>query len=171
LLQVAQHLTEVEWFGGADRRAMLDALQGKASKRKTWLFFFACCRRHWRWFTDAKSRERIQAAERLVDQGDVPSGFSLLDCSLRGQRIFAVEWRPNAPPVDWGPEGLRAVGDMFKFRRGDSRREDVAQCDLLRELFGNPFQPTGLDRSLRTLDTEALARTAYEHRSYTLGDS
>jgi hypothetical protein len=44
------------------------------------------------------------------------------------------------------------------------RAEPVAQCDLLREVYGNPFRPVLLDPAWRTSVVVSLARAAYDDR-------
>jgi hypothetical protein len=47
-----------------------------------------------------------------------------------------------------------------------ARQERAAQCDLLRDVFGNPFRPAANDNSWRTADTVGLARAIYEDRAF-----
>jgi hypothetical protein len=45
-----------------------------------------------------------------------------------------------------------------------SPEEAAVQCDLLRDIFGNPFRPTVLDRSWLTATVTSLARGAIQDR-------
>jgi hypothetical protein len=47
-----------------------------------------------------------------------------------------------------------------------ARREGQAQCDLLRDIFGNPFRPAPVDPSWRTPVVVAIARRAYDERDF-----
>jgi hypothetical protein len=47
--------------------------------------------------------------------------------------------------------------------------EHAAHCDLIRDVFGNPFRPVTLDRSLLTPTVASLAEAAYEHRELPSG--
>jgi hypothetical protein len=52
-------------------------------------------------------------------------------------------------------------------RRTDARRaEEAAQAGLLREIIGNPFQPSPLDPAWFTSDVVALARGIYADRAF-----
>src|SRR5262245_14575590 len=60
-------MTEAEWEKGAEPTAILEFLFGRVSNRKLRLFGVACCRRIWHLFSDGRSREAVEVAERLAD--------------------------------------------------------------------------------------------------------
>jgi hypothetical protein len=66
-------VTEAEWLGGADPRAMLEFLRGKASDRKGKLFSVACCLRVWHLLADERLHEAVILAERHAD-GEATDG-------------------------------------------------------------------------------------------------
>jgi hypothetical protein len=47
--------------------------------------------------------------------------------------------------------------------------EFLAHCDLLRDLFGNPFRPSTSDPAWRTPDAVELAQAAYDERHLPAG--
>jgi hypothetical protein len=51
-------------------------------------------------------------------------------------------------------------------RRAAVAAERAAQCDLLRDLFGNPFRPAWLLADWASPQAEAIARAAYEDRDF-----
>jgi hypothetical protein len=53
-------------------------------------------------------------------------------------------------------------------RKWNARRdgEYAAQCDLIREILGNPFRPVTLDQAWLTPDVVSLARTIYHERTF-----
>jgi hypothetical protein len=44
--------------------------------------------------------------------------------------------------------------------------ETAVQCDLIRDIFGNPFRPVAFDPRWRTADVTTLARGIYEDRAF-----
>jgi hypothetical protein len=44
--------------------------------------------------------------------------------------------------------------------------EELAQADLVRDIFGNPFRPVAIDPAWRTETVLALARGIYEERAF-----
>jgi hypothetical protein len=46
------------------------------------------------------------------------------------------------------------------------REEEVAQCHLFRDIFGNPFHPVAFDPSWQTSSAVGLARAMYESRDF-----
>jgi hypothetical protein len=57
----------------------------------------------------------------------------------------------------------------------DHRREQVAQCQLLRDIFGGPLRHVGVDPSWLTADVVQLAQVVYDERAFVrlanLGDA
>jgi hypothetical protein len=60
-------MTEHEWLTSNDPTLMLEFLRGKVGDRKLRLFEVACCRRIWRFVTDAESRAVVEITERFAD--------------------------------------------------------------------------------------------------------
>jgi hypothetical protein len=61
---------------------------------------------------------------------------------------------------DTGPEVIRAAGE----RAGDAARR--GQCDILREMFGNPFRDAALAPSWLTPAVVGLASFIYEEHAF-----
>ena len=53
-------------------------------------------------------------------------------------------------------------------RKWNARRdaESAAQCELIREVFGNPFRPVTPDPSWRALEVVAVAETVHNDRAF-----
>jgi hypothetical protein len=49
-----------------------------------------------------------------------------------------------------------------------SRESRMLLCNLVRDIFGNPFRPVAFDPRWRSESTVSLARTAYDTRNFTL---
>jgi hypothetical protein len=80
---------------------------------------------------------------------------------------------PNVPPTARSyVEGGRVVTVEFPMgrarRKWNARRdaESAAHCDLIREVFGNPFRPVTPDPSWRTAAVVDLAETVYNDRAF-----
>jgi hypothetical protein len=64
---------------------------------------------------------------------------------------------------------LRAAPDPVLARCSSyapSHDEHGSQCDLIRDIFGNPFRPIAFDPSWRTSTTVAISKTMYESRDF-----
>jgi hypothetical protein len=132
-------MTELEWLTLTDPLVLLQSLEGRASDRKLRLFACACCR-------------RLGAGEAMaLGEGYADGLVSALDLAVlraaarRGGRIHYKTWRLHVSrQAAWVVEEATrlqawdaAVGTLS---HGAGRFRGF-QCDLLRELFGNPFHP------------------------------
>jgi hypothetical protein len=87
---------------------------------------------------------------------------------------------PADEAATWGKEAIRASaaqnsGDK-SFQGGHWSgltpeaawiAEGIAQCDLLRDLVGNPFQPPQFDPSWRTVGAVTLGKSIFKDRAFT----
>jgi hypothetical protein len=175
---------------------MLDYLRdgGSLSERKARLFAAACGRGVWAWMADERARRAVEVGEGYAD-GRV--GRKALGAARRA--AFEASKSPAAAspgPVGVTDAGFAAVVALdvcMDARRHDPRelaagtagcanglvfrcegeaagwRDLRSQCDLLREVFGNPFRPPSAvdDAVLRWNGgvVRKLAEAAYEERS------
>jgi hypothetical protein len=155
--------TGQEWLACDDPGPMLACLRGKASERKFRLFAVACCRRVWDLLGHERHRHRVETAEQYVDGQvtehaveDVASGGH--DGS--GGPTEAAFW---CCAEDFF-FAARLVASQA--RRSDRRLSLEQRCKtaLVRDLFGNPFDPVTLTPAWRTPTVIAVARAAYEER-------
>jgi hypothetical protein len=154
-------MTEGEWRRSTDPEAMLAFLLGRGSERKLRLFAVACSRRVWPGIDDL-GRSAVEAAELYADGllGAEELRAARLACRGAGER--ACWYAANS-------DAARAAGNAARSARhgaADPLAEGAAQADLLREIFGNPFQTVALSRSWLTPAVEELARAMYAQRDF-----
>lgn len=98
------------------------------------------------------------AAERLQAERGAREPFDDMLCAMKDEvsaLLACVVARPAA--------GEAASDADFQTAYD---RERAAQCDLLRDILGNPFRPGNFSRQWSTDTVLALARTVYESRDF-----
>ncbi len=184
-------MTEKEWMETNDFEAIetyiwqaRPTVKPTASKRKVQLFCCACCRRIWHLMHDIRIRNAVEITEQLAD-AKVHEQV-LTNAADEAERL-------NEPGSDDATDAavctcsvcddydsnLGAISNVaFKTRdalrlealaanRNDGAALDAEssmQCQILRDIFGNPFRPVALDPRWLTSTVIDLARTIYEER-------
>jgi hypothetical protein len=185
-------MDETAWLSATDPQMMVEFLRasGRASKRKFRLFACACGRRIWHLLTDERSKEAIEVAERFVDG---LAGDEELQNAMRAadqarhefEEARSTRQENNADHAagcavwaayyndfpNWGPEEAALARMWENVQRGmpwelAKAQEQAQQCGLVRDLFGNPFHPSIIDPSWRTLDVVTLAGHIYFDRAF-----
>jgi hypothetical protein len=126
--------------------------------------------------TDSRSREAVEATERVAD-GQIPGReLDLRSTAAEGAFEEAIEgsvarraalaaFYASTPPL-YRPiliEAMSAVVAMFP----DNRQQELAaQAALLRDIFGNPFHKVKCKKTWQTDTTRALASQMYESRDF-----
>jgi hypothetical protein len=177
-------MTPEEWERCADPDAMLEFLRssGRASNRKLRLFAVACCRRIWPYLTTDRARHAVEVSERYADgrakrgeliaaygattglsHAELAAGWSA-KLGAKAPRLAAsfaaVAASPQVGPVE-RDLGTR-LDPPFRPPPQDLARERGCQCDLLRDLFGNPFPPPPMFEPAVLAWTGAAARRLAE---------
>jgi hypothetical protein len=156
----------------------------QTTTRKARLFVCACCRRVWSHFGDA-GRAAIEAAERAAD-GLIRVKDLKPFCAASPGEIKIGGRRVRSPanyaavPFAWVTAHYAAEAAAFLFacasspvvveRRAAEESELRAQCDLLRDILGNPFRPVTLAPACRTPVVVSLAQGVYNERSLPIGE-
>jgi hypothetical protein len=180
-------MTEAVWLASTKPDEMLVFLQGKASDRKLRLFGCACVRRVWYRLEHYRAaRHAVEIAEEFADgQRTLGELEELSELSREGE---LAEWVPTRTKES---RALRAVGwcvlgDFHGWEHGweghpgivarhaagasgTMGSERVAQAQLLRDVFGNPFRPATVDPAwLRWNDCTVpkIAAGIYEERAF-----
>jgi hypothetical protein len=162
-------MNEKQWQAGTNPSPMLVHILDKASPRKLRLFVCACARQLWERFRDPRSRHAIEVAERFADgqaseverqaawttalEAQVaaswdatleaigaacPTYEDLTDASLRVIEVV-VRVQARRAAMEVARQGRwRAVRQMRESAELVARSH---QCDLLRDVFGNPWRP------------------------------
>jgi hypothetical protein len=159
--------------------------------RKARLFWCACLRRGWDQLTDDRTRRLVEEVE-LHAEEDFDWFFRKLRFAFEGyldtfrelgsatcRDFWAFSAFHGAPPdglmslVGWladsaAQSAARAAPDpdaVFAAHERAEAAEKEWQCDLIREVFGNPFRTVDVSPWL-TSDVVALARGIYEEKAF-----
>ncbi|VTR93315.1 Uncharacterized protein OS=Sorangium cellulosum (strain So ce56) GN=sce5710 PE=4 SV=1 [Gemmata massiliana] len=176
-------MTEAEWLACEESDAMIQLPAGKKSDRKLRLFAVACCDRISHLIPTEPSRHCVEVARRLADGSERPgerraaviaamadegttsaaacvSAVSAYEAAIRTADHAAVAVaREQYPELYESGERIPEWYDVIGI-------ESIAQCVLLREIFGNPFRPVVFSPSWRTSTAVALAAQMYESREF-----
>jgi hypothetical protein len=180
-------MTEAEWLSGTDPEALVKFV-GDRSERKLKLFGCACCRRVWTVFRDERSRHAVEVTERSLEGAmnldELLTVYSdAADAMIEATQVVA-EWAAyglgdsgwkevafvaRSMSVAWadafvGREGARAT--IYRNREHVRSEEQMAQCELVRDIFGDPFRPVEFSTDWHTDTTVSLARQMYDSREF-----
>jgi hypothetical protein len=176
-------MTEAEWQAANDGLRMIGLVRPTASERKRRLFSCACCRRVWNELTDERSTRAVLMAEEYAD-GLIDDNLLELAANpaceawdATGSRDGLENDRPLplsaaaynvALPMGWwgGAPAFQPPESIVLEAAADQVHEGRAQCDLLRDIFGNPFRPVAFDPSWRTSTVVAIAKGMYDSRDF-----
>jgi hypothetical protein len=169
-------MTEAEWLQCCDPAVMLESLQGKLSERKLRLFACACCRRVWRWMTDARNRGALEAAERYVDglasEQELQTAHDAVAGLWRaqGQIALPAAWVTNPDAHQAAAMTARAAGYVeARATKKGLRHWLQRQANLLRDVIGNPFRPVAVDPQWLRWNgctISKLAQVLHEERAF-----
>jgi hypothetical protein len=183
-------MTEAQWLASLDCMSMLNFLRrqrrvlvGKANRRRLRLAVCACVRRVWHLIDNATCRQALEVSERFAD------GQATAE-ELQNAYTAAGADLGKSPPDDdprlvhfWASNDARLAADpdLWESRWAvypcvesrvwqwtdlspDNQR---GVCEVLREVFGNPFRPCSLGKTWRSPAIRALAEEAYVGGDFT----
>jgi len=187
-------MTGSEWQAFTDPVPILWILRGRLGDakvhRRMRLFACACCRRIWHLLQEEGIRELVEASELFADDAIGANEFRrILDravsakVGMNQQRIAERLGWPAAlaSGAAWASTGEGQEGTGFhafaeaardaaqaakQSRAEDWELEAAAQCALVRDIFGNVFQPVPADTNWRSANVVALAAAIYDERAF-----
>jgi hypothetical protein len=171
---------------------MVAFLRGKASERKARLFACDCCRRTKDWVSDDDVLDAVECAERfadkLADHEELAASHSRVVASVRRTRRLFKKLEAERAENRWETynrcEALRSAVRLSTATRAieagfissyaipamlDWKAELEEQCRLLRDIFGNPFQPVSIEPGWLAWNDGAvvkLAESIYTERAF-----
>ena len=154
-------MNERSWLGATRPHGMITHLGDGASARKLRLLGVVCCRRIDSVMSHPQARTAVDVAERFAD------GLAGAD-ELAGvhEAIDRPWWGVRPQQLLTAPTPLvqGVIGHCGS--AAQNRAERKAQCDLIRDVFGNPFRPAAFDPGWRTDTAVSLARGMYAGRDF-----
>ena len=180
-------MTEQEWLASTEPLVMLEVVRGSAGERKLRLYAAACCYGAGQWLADERSREAVEAAEKLADECISPR-----DLHYAQSRAWRAAAEASARLMEPGDESAhipihavavathlvlgeitgetvipiaRNAEEAINFG-GQAPRGESVLAFLLRDVFGNPFRPVTFSPEWRTETAVAIARGMYESRDF-----
>jgi hypothetical protein len=179
-------MTQNEWLACADPTSMLHRLGSKADKRRCMLFVCASERRLWN--EPDCAREKIEVTERYAD-GDATAaevaaalhntGIYDMDEAFVTARVGEVRWAISesldsaalVADAALRDRALKEAPELNTLEVDLARKaaydvEKRVQCDLLRDIFGNPFCPVIVDPSWVTIPVQNIAAAIYHERAF-----
>jgi hypothetical protein len=187
-------MSETEWLTCVDPEPMLELLRGNASGRKMRLFACACCRRIWHLLHDKRSRKAVECSEQFadghIDKEQLSAARKEAD-DARWARALSyrealtdkkrrIHYAANAAMLVASATG-NATKLFHRMRLAASAAlgaelletgsSSLHNCQLLREIFGNPFRWTVVEPTILAWNDSIiprLAKSIYDDQAFDL---
>jgi hypothetical protein len=187
----AMAMTEHEWLACIDPAAMsryIDALpESPCLIRKSRLAACAFARQVWHLLTDERSRQAILVAEKYAEsEADLKALRKATDAAYKAGlkkrntrknlyrsaadvayvlHSFRASNYPLYVALQVSAQALRATQKIANML-DENPQENLHQCNVIRDIFGNPFRPITLNPVWRTSNVTALAQSIYDDRAF-----
>ena len=150
----------------------------KAGKRKLRLFGVGCARLFWDAIPDDRLKHGVELAERVADGLESRQALEEVHSDLRyshaaGRIREPEEWHWVVAKLAIGccdvkanDVALNSIGFESMPIPADRRRVLTFRSDLLRCIFGNPFQKPAFSKKWRSETVTALATGIYEEHAF-----
>jgi hypothetical protein len=174
-------VTELEWSMTKSPKEMLLFLQQRSTERKLRLFVVACAYLIWDRLVDDRLRAAVEVAERYADDLSttdelLSSCRTLIDIPIDYSKLHNQNWFTiaSADAVAAYYIVLTAIGhwrslaklpDYWYWDKCE-RLVGFQQPRLIRDVFGNPFQPIAINPNWRTPAVVTLAEYIYHDRAF-----
>ena len=150
------------WLGATRPYGMLEYLGPAATERKLRLLGVACCRRVFPHVPDGRLIAAVDLVERVADGLATPVELVAAHAAAEGadRHVLGPDFPLTQTPV--------AIDSVLGWCASSAHHRDERrrQCDLIRDIFGNPFRPVAFAPEWRTDTAVSLARGMYEPREF-----
>jgi hypothetical protein len=176
-------MNESTWLTSGAPELLIRHIAEIGSVRKHRLFAIACCRRIWSHIPDPRSKDAVEVADRFADGRATGNELDLARrAAEQAEREHASQINDDASDLRYfgtnschlavGTDAgrcLRAWHDAAEtaLTTGARWHDELFEiCELVREIYGNPFSPVPLDEAWLTPDVVGLALAAYDDRAF-----
>jgi hypothetical protein len=181
-------MTEQEWQASVNAQKMIAALRGKGSERLWRLFAVACARRVEVLLRYPESRKALDVAERFADGAATVEELTAARTQakaaarqahydeymdeIRANFGWDAEYEAVCAAMRAAEAAVQCVAEDIGKNPGGERSviaESLQLPDLLREIFGSPFQWTTIDPAWLAWNDGAarkLAQMIYDNRAF-----
>jgi hypothetical protein len=175
-------MTEQEWSNCNVPFHMLCHLDEAYSQRRLNLLATACFRRIWHLLPGPQSHHTVEVLELYADGLALAAELAcarekswedskLLDEDDIRRRGVGAVYMDNvfdmlsaaADATDWGESPI--AGEDY-VPKPSEKAEEKAQCNVIREIVGNPFRPVTISSAWETVNVVALAQAIYDERAF-----
>ena len=113
-------------------------------------------------------RRAVEVAELFADDIADIKTLRAAHAAVGGPRSNPIWWFGGSAALECSSPDTLNVQHVQQVLVGGARTsgERQAQCDLVRDIFGNPFRPVAFDTAWRTDNAVSLARHMYESRDF-----